>query len=207
MHLQRWDCRTSQCQTAGINTWGLAEVDFCAGMATLLSEHLLAGFDNRVGTWCCAFLYGVAVYYCCQTKNRWRKLTISPSFLLIPATLKDLGCALARSSSPGEGTVWDASEWWVGLLGSFPTNFAQAESSGKLRAKAKDDCSRDGSHRNSWSWAVLEQENLQHPCQWRLFLPVLGIRSPALQLELGAHTSCRCRVDFAASANVPCQRV
>lgn len=48
--LQHWRCRTSQCQTAGINTWDLAEVDFCADMAALLSVHLLAGFDNTVGT-------------------------------------------------------------------------------------------------------------------------------------------------------------
>lgn len=31
-----------------------------------------------------------------------------------------------------------ASEWWVSLLGCFPTNSVQAESSGKLRPKAKD---------------------------------------------------------------------
>lgn len=31
-----------------------------------------------------------------------------------------------------------ASEWWVSVLGCFPTNSAQAESSGKLRLKPKD---------------------------------------------------------------------
>lgn len=157
----------------------------------------------------CFFLYGVAVYYCCQTKNKWRKLTISLSLLLIPATLKGSGCALAHSSSPGEGAVWVASEWWVSLLGCFPTNFAQAESSGKLRTKAKDDCSGDGWKSQKllvaglcWSrrtYSILVNES--HPFHF------LEIRSSALQLELGAHTSCHCRLDFAGNANVPCHRV
>lgn len=37
-----------------------------------------------------------------------------------------------------------------------------------------------------------------------LSFQLLGIRSFALQLELGTQTSCHCRLDFAGSANVPC---
>lgn len=130
-------------------------------VTTLLSVHLLTSFDNAVGTWYSAFLYGVAFNYCWQTKNKQgRKLTFSQFLLLIPATVKGLVCASAHSTSPEEGTAWVASELGVSLVDVFLQNKVLFTN---VRPRAqeswepvKDSCGGDSVERGietPWGWS------------------------------------------------------